>query len=69
MTTREIHTEDGTVWTLSPATGTRAERQDDTVPVVATPAGGETSVRLTLAADWLDQTDDAIAEAIQAERD
>ena len=67
MTQREITDADGTQWTLVQAlVGTDDEREDDgTVPVVATPSGGAQTVRLALAPDWLDATDDAaLADAI-----
>lgn len=68
MTTRTVHDDDGTEWTLAEALiGTDDERHadDGTVPVVATPSGGATSVRLALAPDWAEAMDDeALAEAV-----
>jgi len=69
MTTRTVHAEDGTDWTLAQAlVGTDDERDasDDegTVPVVATPSGGAQSVRLALAPDWADLDDGALLDAL-----
>ncbi len=70
MTTRTVHDADGTEWTLAEAlVGTDAERADDTtVPVVATPSGGEQSVRLALAPEWEAMDDDALARAVSDAR-
>ena len=72
MTTRTVHADDGTEWTLAEAlVGTDAERDaaeaDGTVPVVATPAGGAQSVRLALAPDWAELDDEALLAAVAAE--
>lgn len=68
MTTRTIRDADDTEWTLAQASvGTDAERDDTaTVPVVATPSGGEQSVRLELDAAWADAADDELLAALDA---
>lgn len=70
MTTREIETADGVHWTLAEAmVGSDAEREADTVPVVATPTGGEQTVRLDLAAGWSDEDDAALTRSLEAARE
>ncbi|WP_412060695.1 hypothetical protein [Rubrivirga sp. IMCC45206] len=71
MTTRTIHGPDDTEWTLAEAlVGSDAERDDDdTVPVVATPSGGEQSVRLALAPGWAEADDADLVAALDAARD
>ena len=65
MTTRTLRADD-TEWTLAQAlVGTDEEREHTaTVPVVATPSGGEQSVRLELDAGWADADDEVLAAAL-----
>ena len=70
MTTREITTDDDVRWTLTEAlVGTDAERDARAVPVVATPSGGEQTLRLALADGWADDSEDALRRAVGAARD
>lgn len=70
MTTRTLRDSDGSEWTLTEAmVGTDAERDDEaTVPVVATPSGGEQSVRLALAPGWAEADDADLQAALDAAR-
>lgn len=70
MTTRSLSTADGTQWSLAEAlVGTDEERAASTVAVVATPSGGEQTVRLDLPPGWEDAPDDTLVAAIEQERD
>jgi hypothetical protein len=76
MIQREVQDAENTTWTcvqaLSGLTGQAAEEaaeriesEKGTVPVVCTPSGGEQSVRLELAKDWVDtMSDDDLLKAI-----
>ena len=68
MTTRTIRDADDTEWTLAQAlVGTDEERDHEaTVPVVATPSGGEQSVRLELDAGWAEADDADLLAALDA---
>ena len=68
MTTRTIRDADDTEWTLAQAlVGTDEERgHEATVPVVATPSGGEQSVRLELDAGWAEADDADLLAALDA---
>ncbi|WP_412070047.1 hypothetical protein [Rubrivirga sp. IMCC43871] len=70
MTTRTLRGPDDTEWTLAEAmVGTDAERDDaTTVPVVATPSGGEQSVRLSLAPGWAEAAAADLLAALDAAR-
>ena len=77
MDQRICFTEDGTEWTcvqayagLGDADDVPEAAQDDgEVEVVATPSGGEQTVRLRLAIDWLDAlSDEALARSIESGR-
>ena len=46
----------------------QAAQEGGKVTVVCTPSGGEQSVRLELAADWEQLSDEELARAIDAER-
>ena len=80
MKQREVQDADNVRWTcvqaLSGGTGALAEEaaekiegDDGTVPVVCTPSGGATSVRVTLKRGWEESvSDDALLGAIAAAR-
>ena len=80
--TRELTAADGATWTLAqayaglgdtPAAQQAAERAAETpgaVAVVATPSGGETSVRLELPVGWGESlSDDDLRAALDAARE
>ena len=77
MDQRICFTEDGTEWTCVQAYAGLGDADDapeaaqdgGQVVVVATPSGGEQTVRLRLAIDWLDAlSDEALARSIEAGR-
>ena len=84
MKQREITDHDGTAWSCvqayaglgdDAAADEAAERMskqtggEATVTVVCTPRGGEQSVRIELAPDWVEQvSDEQLGEAIDAAR-
>jgi hypothetical protein len=80
MTQREVQDAENVRWVCvqalaggteatADAAAERLESEDGTVPVVCTPSGGSTSVRLELPRGWDEATsDDALLEAIAAKR-
>lgn len=68
MTTREIRTDDGTTWTLAEAMADD-DTPDGQVTVVATPDGGEQTLRLALDPDWPTAEDRPLVESIRAARE
>lgn len=75
MTQRSLSLSDGSHWTLVQAfsvggAGEEAARlaEGDRVRVVATPSGGEQTVRLELPPDWADLDDDRLEAALASAR-